>query len=173
MRTYLKPPYVETLAMRNGNWTMLVVAALFGSAMMFTGCKSNGGDAVSDDAATMPLAEPVEVVGQQGGSSSALDSIGAMLIRTQAEYDALGDAEIYPDVNFDENDLVIVTLGEQPTGGYAVEISGVQQVGDELAVSGTATTPAADAVVTQALTYPYDAVVIPNTDAKTVVPYID
>lgn len=160
--------------MRNRTWKMLAVAALLGPAMMFVGCKGDGeGDTGSSTGGAM-LAEPVKIVEHVSGNSPALSTIGHMLIRTQAEYDALGDKDIFPGgIDFEQYDLVIVALGEQPTGGYSVTISSIQQVGDELAITGKATTPGPDAIVTQALTYPYDAAIIPNTNTKTVVRYID
>ncbi|MFN3165862.1 MAG: protease complex subunit PrcB family protein [Phycisphaeraceae bacterium] len=163
--------------MRNRTWKTLAAAVLLGPAVALVGCKGDGdtgADAGPDNGPGVVLAEPVPIVESVSGNSQALKTIGTMLIRTQAEYDALGDANIFPGgIDFEQYDLVIVALGEQMTGGYAVEINAIQQVGDELAVTGKATRPGPDAIVTQALTYPYDAVIIANTDAKTVVPYID
>lgn len=157
--------------MRNGTWKTLAAAALLCPAMMLTGCKS-GGDGKKDGAADVTLAEPVEIVESKSGNSSALEAIGVMLVKTQAEYDALGDADIHPGVDFETQDLVIAALGEQPTGGYSIEITAIQQEGDMLFVEGKASKPG-DAAVTQALTYPYAAAVIANTDATIVVPDID
>lgn len=157
--------------MRNGTWKTLAAAALLCPAMMLTGCKT-GNDGKMDSAADVTLAEPVEVVERKSGNSSALESIGVMLVKTQAEYDAMGDDQIYPGVDFLAHDLVIAALGEQPTGGYSIEITAVQQEGDTLFVEGVTSQPG-DAAVTQALTYPYAAAVIPNTDATIVVPDID
>jgi len=152
--------------MRTRIWNMLVVAALLSTVGM-VGCK-NGSKAGSG------LAEPVAISESVSGNSAALKSIGAWHIETQEAYDALGDANIFPgELNLDKNDLVIVALGEQKTGGYSVAIESIQLVDGELAVTGKATAPGADAVTTQALTYPYSAVLIPNTDADSVVPYID
>lgn len=161
--------------MRTRTWKTLTLAALLGPALMFTGCKGDGDTADGGDGnGGAGLAQPVTIVESVNGNSQALKTIGAMLIRTQAEYDALGDKNIFPGaLDFDQHDLVIVALGEQNTGGYSVDITSIQLVGSELAIKGKATTPAADAIVTQALTYPYDAVIIANTTATTVVPYID
>lgn len=149
---------------------LFVVAALACSALV--GCQKRvvpPAEEVRSD-----LAQPVTILERVTGDSSALKTVGTMHIDTQAQYDALGDANIFPgEINFDANDLVIVALGEQPTGGYAVNIASIQLQAGELAISGKATTPGPDAVTTQALTYPYSAVLIPNTAADKVVPYID
>lgn len=159
--------------MRNRTWKKLAVAALIGPSLLLAGC---GGDPepVTPDTPEVTLAQPVKMVESVNGNSTALKMIGPMLIKTQAEYDALGDANIYPGgVDFDQHDLVIVALGEQNTGGFSIDITSIQRVGSELAVNGKATRPGPDDIVTQAITYPYDAVIIPNTGASTAVAYID
>lgn len=157
--------------MQNRTFKTLALALLIGPAML-VGCKSGGSE---DPAAPLaePLAEPVTIVQSKTGDSAALKSIGVKLVKTQADYDALGDADIFAGVDFEENDLVIASLGEQSTGGFSIEITSIQQEGDLLIVVGTSSRPGEDAVITQALTHPYAAVVIENTDATSPVPAID
>jgi hypothetical protein len=80
--------------------------------------------------------------------------------------DALGAQELSElEVDLDQYDLVLVALGQQPTGGYWVHITGLQRVGDVIYVEGIANAPADDEAVTQAQTYPYAAAVIPKVNA--------
>ncbi len=51
---------------------------------------------------------------------------------------------------------LLVTFGEQPTGGYSVEITSLEEEADQLTVTVKFTEPGEDDIVTQALTYPYD-----------------
>lgn len=155
--------------MRTRMMKLFVVTALACSALV--GCKGDGGttDAVGSD-----LSQPVMILERVTGDSAALKTIGKMHIETQEAYDALGDADIFPgEIDFDANDLVIVALGKQNTGGYAINIESIQLEGGELAVTGKASAPGPGTVTTQALTYPYCAVLIPNTAADVVVTYID
>ena len=155
--------------MRTRMMNVVVMAALASFALL--GCKGTGG---SSSAGGGDLAQPVAIGERVNGNSAALKAIGTMHIETQEQYDALGDADIFPGgLDFGKYDLVIVALGEQPTGGYSVTIESIQLDGGELAVTGKASAPGPDAVTTQALTYPYSAVSIPNTKADKVVPYID
>ena len=148
---------------------LFVVAALSCSALI--GCKGDGDASI--DSGTV-LAQPVTILERVNGNSDALKTIGKMHIETKAQYDALGDADIFPgEIDFDANDLVIVALGEQSTGGYAINIESIQRQGGDLAVVGKASAPGADAITTQALTHPYSAVLIANTSADKVVTYID
>lgn len=153
--------------MRNPMIKFFVVAALGCSVLI--GCKGDGDTPGGGD-----LAQPVMIAERVNGNSDALKTIGTLHIETKAQYDALGDANIFPgDLDFDEYDLIIVALGEQPTAGYAVNIESVQLDEGDLAVTGKATAPGGDAITAQVLTYPYSAVSIPNTSASKVVPYID
>jgi len=59
---------------------------------------------------------------------------------------------------------LLVTYGEQPTGGYRVEITDVVEGEDELRVYVEFTEPGEDDIVTQAITYPYDIIIVEPTD---------
>ncbi|MGB0766951.1 MAG: protease complex subunit PrcB family protein [Phycisphaeraceae bacterium] len=158
--------------MRTRIWKTLAMAALVG-AVGLTGCQSGSSDDEPEAKKTF-LAEPVAIVEKVDGDSPALKTISWTHVQTQGEYADLGDPNIFPgEIDFDTYDLVVVALGEQPTGGYAITIESLQLTGGELAISGKVTTPAPDAAVTQALTYPYSAALIANTQASSVVPYIE
>ncbi|MBX2851850.1 MAG: protease complex subunit PrcB family protein [Phycisphaeraceae bacterium] len=157
--------------MQNPMMKFFVVAALACSALV--GCRGDGDGAASSESGP-DLAQPVTILERVNGNSAALKTIGKMHIETEEAYAALGDANIFPgEIDFGASDLVIVALGEQRTGGYSVNIESIQLQGGELAVTGKATVPGPDAITTQALTYPYSAVLIPNTAADKVVTYID
>ena len=57
--------------------------------------------------------------------------------------------------------VIVAALGEKPTGGYGIKITQVSLHGSALTVEARVTVPPKDAMVTQALTYPFDAVWIP------------
>lgn len=59
---------------------------------------------------------------------------------------------------------VLITEGMKPTGGYFVVVKDVIQQQDQLVVRIKSTAPEAEDFVTQALTYPYDLIVLENTD---------
>lgn len=54
-----------------------------------------------------------------------------------------------------------VYAGARSTGGYSVAIEAVRRVRDTLIVDAAVDVPAEDAIVTQAFTYPADAVTFP------------
>jgi hypothetical protein len=60
-----------------------------------------------------------------------------------------------PAVSLEDHTLVVVTLGERPTGGYDVGISRVDYSPGTAVVHVKVTTPPADGMVTQVVTTPY------------------
>ncbi len=123
---------------------------------------------------TMDLAEPVEVLYKAVGGHPALKEPGLALVRSQAQLDALGaDDLIGRPVNFNNESVVLATLGEMPTAGYWINVTTINQVGDALYVYGQANRPGPDEMAGQVLTYPYCIVVIPRTGATTLRDQID
>lgn len=67
-----------------------------------------------------------------------------------------------PTVDFDAEMVIAYFGGAKPTGGFTVSIDAVERTPDGLVVRATASKPAADAMVTQALTSPMHAVAVPK-----------
>ena len=63
-----------------------------------------------------------------------------------------------------EGTYLVAFWGEKPTGGYSVEITSVRSDGDRVGVQLSLKDPPPDAMVTQALTYPYVTAVVRNAD---------
>lgn len=61
-----------------------------------------------------------------------------------------------------EGQNIILSWGEKPTGGYAINIDQLEVRGDTLAVTYSLQAPAPGEMVTQALTYPQATAVIPG-----------
>ena len=65
-----------------------------------------------------------------------------------------------------EGIYMITYWGEKPTGGYSLALESVRLEGDRLTIRLTLKEPAPDAIVTQALTYPYAAAVVRDTSLR-------
>ncbi|MFZ5815158.1 MAG: protease complex subunit PrcB family protein [Bacillota bacterium] len=72
-----------------------------------------------------------------------------------------------PPVDFAEGAVVSVHLGERRSGGYGVAITGVRLEGGRLVVTAVESRPEPGAVVTMALTQPYQMVRIPRVKPGT------
>ncbi|MCP4191680.1 MAG: protease complex subunit PrcB family protein [Planctomycetaceae bacterium] len=67
-----------------------------------------------------------------------------------------------PPVDFTKQIVLAVFMGQQNTGGYQIEITGVKQTDKAVVVSVRTTSPPPDSFTTQALTQPYDLLVVKN-----------
>jgi hypothetical protein len=68
----------------------------------------------------------------------------------------------------DDHLYILVTYGLKPTGGYTVEIGPIVMDQERITVTAEFTEPAAGAPVTEAMTYPYDLVVIEDPNLPVV-----
>lgn len=69
-----------------------------------------------------------------------------------------------PTVAFEREMVVAIFMGEQPTGGYSLNISGIEETPTELVVRYQEKRPSSDQMVIQMLTAPAHWVAIPKRD---------
>lgn len=75
-----------------------------------------------------------------------------------------GQADQIPDVDFEQEMVLGVFLGEQPTGGYLIQIEKIETVNQRLQVYLTLQEPNPENMVIQMLTAPAHLVLLPVTD---------
>lgn len=102
------------------------------------------------------------------GPQSAIEEPRQVAVRTAAEWSALWKAhdpnDPAPPVDFTKTTAVGVFLGTKPTGGHGVEITRVRRDGPALVVEYVEHAPPRDALVSQALTSPFQIVAVPRHD---------
>lgn len=144
-------------------WLMMLVLAIG----TLTACQS--GETVE----STEMATPIPILRGTEGSETSLRYMGAWLIQSRADLNTIGSPTLSAlDVDFDNESLMLLAMGEQPSAGYRIQITGISKVGDELFVSGIANVPDASMMNAQMLTCPYAAAVIPKTRAKRVIPEV-
>lgn len=98
------------------------------------------------------------------GGQSQISSAETRVARDDAELAALwaahGGAGAPPSVDFQSEIVIAVFMGSQPTGGYGISLERLEQRGASLEVSLLRSTPAPSAIVTQALTAPFQLVAV-------------
>jgi hypothetical protein len=158
--------------------------ALF-SILSLSGCAgdgttSAGADGVPDvqtpsdrtTPAPMPaaLAEDLPILGKVTGDQLPVSDPMLNLINAEAVA-SLNLAERFAEQGFtldpQQHSVILLSLGEQPTGGYAADITALQRKGAEVYVQGVATAPPADAATTSAITYPFAAVAVDKLPRNT------
>ncbi len=136
--------------------TLLAAVVIAATASGLAGCKPRGIIVISRE-----RNEALPILKHYNGSDPALTYPTVLLINSPEELAELGSTELATHlVDFNNESLLLLALGEKPTTGYWARINGVQRKGEHLYVQGTANRPAEFEPVTQVLTYPYSAVVI-------------
>lgn len=75
--------------------------------------------------------------------------------------EAFSDA--VPNIDFAKTTIIAVYAGEKSTGGYAINVSNVQEYASVVMVDVTTVTPGPNCSTTQSITYPYAVVSFNNT----------
>ena len=117
--------------------------------------------------ASVEEARPVEFSLLATGSTSARESGRAVeLITDQAAWrrawEVIGAGRPLPDVSFDTRAVVVAYQGQQPTGGYSIEITDIKRTGTVLAITVSERRPASGSFTTQVVTSPFFAVSVPR-----------
>jgi PrcB C-terminal len=68
-----------------------------------------------------------------------------------------------PDIDFQQNVLIIAAMGTRPTGGYSLEISSVVETPQRIVVTVAEQSPGAKCITTQAVTHPIAIVTTAQT----------
>jgi PrcB C-terminal len=102
------------------------------------------------------------------GDVGGIEGPRMVVIRSPSQWKSLShdlspNAKPAP-VDFTKSTVIGVFLGTRPTGGFSVEITGIERQGKELIVTWLEKKPGRDDMVTQVLTSPYHLVVIDKFD---------
>lgn len=90
-------------------------------------------------------------------SYSGRDTASSLIIKNQAELDALFESvnsEERPKVDFSNNQVIALFLGQKNSGGYSISIDRVEEEEGKVIVHQKVETPKAGENVTMALTNP-------------------
>jgi hypothetical protein len=128
--------------------------------------------------ATIDEAKSVDFSVMATGTMSRREGMRAVeLIADEAAWrrawETIGGGRPLPDVSFDTRAVVVAYQGEQQTGGYSVEITGIKRTGTVLAVSVNERRPVSGSLTTQVITSPFVAVSIPRPPTGATVRFVD
>lgn len=148
-------------------WTVkTLLLPVLGGLLVLAGCETAPEEQAQAPRPEVAQTQAVEILRQISGDHGQLVSPTVRLIKTQAEYQQVVPGGIQGlDINFEQEDLVLLALGQQATGGYWARITGLQRAGRTLYVQGVANAPGPNEMATQAITHPFAAAVIPETRA--------
>lgn len=142
----------------------VLIAALCAGPMIGCSGKKSGSSADTSDSAPR-LADSVQIIGKVSGDQLTIRDhyFGTLNVGAFAD---LGLGSMFAaqgiNVDFNRHSVILLSLGEQRTGGFAADITALQRKGDTLYVQGTAVAPGPDTSTTQQLTFPFCAVAVPK-----------
>ena len=67
-----------------------------------------------------------------------------------------------PEVDFEQEMVLVATLGQRSTGGYSIRFTEIRREGDVVTATLQISSPGPDDLVTQALTSPFAVIAIPQ-----------
>ena len=148
-RAFLRPP-------RTGVSALL----LFASVLLF--------------GAVGTLSEEIPFRTLAQGNQSGIGVATNLVIKTRSEWEKhwkahQGKAEPVvraPAVDFGKEMVVAVTMGQKPTGGYAIKIQRAESTASSLKIFIEQRTPGPGALVTQAFTSPFHFVAVAKSELK-------
>lgn len=145
-RAYALPAYGTGAVLSCATLTLALMAC--GQGRPMTGDRSPQGAGIE----VRELA-----AGLHGGPSEPTEAVISNPERLTAVWPAAAER---PAIDFSREAVILVALGQRPTGGYEVEITTVQARGDTAVVLYVERRPGPRCMTTQALTSPYHIVAI-------------
>jgi VWFA-related protein len=120
---------------------------------------------VDPTAPSAPVA-PVPFTPLNSDAMSGIDRGEQIVARTQGEWEAIwrrhAAGRPVPAVDFSRDMVVGVFLGSRPSGGFGVQITRIERVGDALVVTWAEQTPAPGQTAAQVMTAPSNLVTVPR-----------
>ena len=118
--------------------------------------------------------EPLPLRSLAKGNFSGFTEAKKEIIKTNADWERawaklsvrLKDPDKLPAVDFTKDMVVLVTMGQQRTGGYSIEIIKVEEADGKLRIYVKRREPPSGAFTLQALTAPFHAVAVPKRELK-------
>jgi uncharacterized protein (DUF885 family) len=122
--------------------------------------------------------KPVEFSLLATGTMSAREGVRAVELITDATawrraWEVIGAGRPLPDVSFHTRAVVVAYQGQQRTGGYSIEVTGIKRTGTVLAVTVSERRPASGSLTTQVITSPFVAVSISRPPSGATVRFAD
>ncbi|WP_428387870.1 protease complex subunit PrcB family protein [Mucisphaera sp.] len=119
--------------------------------------------------AAIDLAKPLGILETVRGDSEEFPDPGLFVINDPADLNGYDNSPLADlAVDFNSQSIIVLALGQQPTGGYWASIDAIQREGTEVVVQGKANRPAADQMVSQVISHPFAAAVVPKIQSVTI-----
>lgn len=153
---------------------LLIVTVTLMSCLILTGCGKVTVVNSNEQATAVTPAQTLTIEQQITGQSMAFKLPNVFVINSEEQINATRSKQLKDlKVDFTKQSIVLIAIGEQKSGGYWVKINGIQPAeGGNAYIQATVNKPSKDQMTTQALTYPFAAIVTGKITG-TVIPEIE
>ncbi|VAW97102.1 hypothetical protein MNBD_GAMMA23-1262 [hydrothermal vent metagenome] len=138
---------------------------------LLTSCgTTNTGSSTENELYTIAVNFNVIANGQHSNISLARQ----LVVKNKSDWQHLWDIhsgnkkQQRPRINFDDDMVIAIFAGQQPSGGYTLGVSRLKKLDDNLTVLVTFKEPPQDGVVSLALTQPYIFISTAKVDGKVI-----
>jgi uncharacterized protein YceK len=140
---------------------LLIVTFALVLCFTLTGCGKVTVINSNEQGTEVTAASTLMIEQQVTGQSMALKLPNVFLINSEEQINATRSKQLKDlKIDFTKQSIVLIALGEQKSGGYWVNITGIQPAENGNAyVQATVNKPSKAQMTTQALTYPFAAIV--------------
>ncbi|MEK7114185.1 MAG: protease complex subunit PrcB family protein [Patescibacteria group bacterium] len=143
---------------------LALVTVVIGAFLYFRGNTSNASPSIAPTSQPSAVAVPFTPLAR-GNTSTVTKRVNYLI--TSADgldklWKMLDATSTPPTVDFNKNAVIAVFAGQQPTTGYAIEVSKIADLSSRL-VSITLAKPDGACITGQSLTTPYEIVTVPTT----------
>lgn len=159
---------VQTLRKKNMIWiwlTIILIIAIIGSIGCFIYFSNKKDSNETNKNGNIKTFSPVTISGVR------IESQTNKVIKSQEEWSNFLSSlnkrnDITPEINVDfaTQDLVIIAMGTQSSGGYSVEINKVIEYNDQIVVYAIENSPGFNCATTSVISYPSQFVTTPKTN---------
>ena len=120
-----------------------------------------------------PGGTPAQYSGLTLATRTVVDDATTFDTLWRQAFSATGDTLPPPAVDWTREKVVFVGLGNRPSAGHAVQVTSVQQVGDEVQVTVETTTPGPNCMTASVITQPADVVSIPRPAPGVLIRFVE
>lgn len=142
-------------------WTGLLAVLLLAGGANLGGCDRQRVDDDQSGTALPGDVAPLVIHQRFHGDQSGIRDAKAIIVNSREHLEEFGSDQLAAvPTDFSKRSLLVLSMGQRPTGGYWVWIDAVQRAGDKLYVQGRVNRPGPDDMVAQVITFPFVAVEI-------------
>lgn len=150
------------------------------SLFILNSCSSSK-DQIKNESTSVEQENIIDFVVIKEGDNSGFTEFGKYYIAKQTGMPIIWDS-IYknymkkdpiPEIDFEKNEVYLVAMGEQNSGGYSIKVESVKETKKEVVINIVSIKPGKECMTTSVMTYPYQLFLIPKPNKSVRFNWVD